>query len=255
MNNSNKVNLEVDNTKDLEEIIKSIINRSVDRFTICIQLINELNLTKVAELGVFRGLFAQKLLGGSKCIDSYTMIDPWRKLDQWNKPSNNDDKTFENFYREALQVTDFAKEKRIVLRGKTSEIINQVENHALDFVYIDGDHTLKGISIDLINIWPKVKDGGFVVGDDFLPSIWHHNKKFEPTMVFPFAVYFAEAVDAKIYALPYSQFIIYKKEGSKFEFIDLTNGVYNDTSLKDQFFKRKNKIYDFCIKIMNKLKV
>ncbi|MEO0338135.1 MAG: riboflavin synthase, partial [Bacteroidota bacterium] len=55
--------------------------------------------------------------------------------------------------KETLDKTNFAKEKRIILRGKTTEVINKIKDNSLDFVYIDGDHTLRGITIDLINIW------------------------------------------------------------------------------------------------------
>ena len=65
----------------------------------------------------------------------------------------------------------------------------------------------------------------------FASSIWQHPTNYEPTLVFPFAVYFAEAVGARIYALPHSQFLIEKQEVDKFEFLDLT-GKYTDLSIK-----------------------
>jgi hypothetical protein len=166
------------------------------------------------------------------------MIDPWRNLSDWNKPANKDDNTFNTYYEHSMKKTEFAKDKRKVLRGKTTEVINEIDNDSFDFVYIDGDHTLKGITIDLISLWPKVKNGGFIVGDDFCPTIWQHEQTFEPTMVFPFAVYFAEAVNAKIYGLPNEQFMITKEEQSDFEFIDLTKGKYSDLDLRSQFLNK-----------------
>lgn len=210
-----------------------------DRFDFCIRLIDEFNLKSVAELGVYRGEFAQMILKNNQSVEKYIMIDPWRNLDAWNKPANTDNESFERFYKETIQKTDFAKKKRIVLRGKTTEVINEIPDNTLDFVYIDGDHTLKGISIDLVNIWPKVKEDGFIVGDDFSPSIWQHSLDFEPTLVFPFAVYFAEAINAKIYALPFGQFVMIKQGGAKFDFVDLTNGKYNCVELRTQFFQMK----------------
>src|SRR5690606_33072558 len=122
------------------------------------------------------------------------------------KPANTNNAEFEAYYQETINRTAFAKEKLQVLRGKTTEVIRHVDEASVDFAYIDGDHTLKGISIDLIGLWGKIKPGGFIGGDDFCPSIWQHSKTFEPTFVFPFAVYFAEAVGAKIYVLPFNQF-------------------------------------------------
>jgi len=48
---------------------------------------------------------------------------------------------------------DFAASKRIILQGKTTEVIDQINDNELDFAYIDGDHTLKGITIDLIHTY------------------------------------------------------------------------------------------------------
>ena len=217
----------------MRDKINQLKNSSNDRVTFCVELINKFELSTVAEVGVFRGDFAEKVLRKCEAIERYTMIDPWRNLSDWNKPSNKKNSTFEEFFQETMQKTEFVKEKRKVLRGKTTEIIGQIEDNTYDFVYIDGDHTLRGISIDLINLWPKVKSTGFIVGDDFSPSIWQHSREFEPTMVFPFAVYFAEALNVKIYALPYNQFLIAKGD-TGFEFIDLTHGKYNDLDLRAQ---------------------
>lgn len=221
------------------EKINQIIGKSSDRFELCIELCNEFRCSTIAELGVYRGNFAQKILEKCPHIKNYILVDPWRNLPDWNKPSNQNNETFEAYYQETLTKTDFAKEKRTVFRGKTAEVIDQIKDKSLDLAYIDGDHTLKGITIDLINLWPKVKENGFIVGDDFSPSIWQHKQKFEPTMIFPFAVYFAEAVNAKIYGLPYNQFLLIKEQ-SGFEFFDLTNGNYSNLELKSQFNSRKS---------------
>src|SRR5206468_4924808 len=99
---------------------------------------------------------------------------------------------------EAKLKTDFAGSRRVILRGKTTDVIDQIPDAELDLAYIDGDHTLRGIAIDLIRVYQKVSPNGFIGGDDFTPSMWEHKTSFEPTLVFPFAVYFAEAVGATI---------------------------------------------------------
>lgn len=162
------------------------------------------------------------------------MIDPWRHLADWNKPANRDDSLLGMFFDETKAKTDFATAKRVILRGKTKEVIDQIADGELDLAYIDADHTLKGIAIDLILLYPKVRDGGFIGGDDFSRSMWQHSTDFEPTLVFPFAVYFAEAVGATIYALPYSQFCLQKSADAQFSFVDLT-GQYDDVGLRNQF--------------------
>lgn len=183
-------------------------------------------------------IFPQALLRRCDCLVRYYMVDPWRHLADWNRPANQPDDQLEAYDQESIAKTDFAAEKRVVLRGKTVDVIGQILDQGLDFVYIERDHTLKGITIDLIPIYPKVKIGGYLTGDDFTSSIWEHKTTFEPTLVFPFSVYFAEAVGATIFALPHSQFCLQKNARGRFSFIDLT-GEYGDRSLRNQVAPEK----------------
>ena len=191
----------------------------------------------VAEIGVYRGQFAARLLGDCPGISMYYMVDPWRNLEDWNKPANKSDSVFEGFFDESMERTAAHADKRVVLRGTTSEMIDRIPDGSLDFAYIDGDHTLRGITIDLIKLFPKVGEGGWIGGDDFSPSIWQHSEEYEPTLVFPLAVHFAEAMNARIYALPYKQFLIEKTADSGHAFVDLT-GRYGDIELKRQLDRR-----------------
>ena len=117
-------------------------------------------------------------------------------------------------------------------------MIDQIPDGSLDFAYVDGDHTLRGITVDLIKVFPKVREGGWIGGDDFSPSIWQHSEEYEPTLVFPLAVHFAEAMDARIYGLPHKQFLIEKAADSGHAFVDLT-GRYGDLELKRQLDRRQ----------------
>jgi hypothetical protein len=164
----------------------------------------------VLELGVWRGAFAAAMLRDCPGIETYWMLDPWRSLEGWNKPWNVSDAEFEGVHAAAVAETEFAADRRRLLRGTTAEVIGQIADGSLDFAYVDGDHTLRGITVDLLNVWPKLRDGGWLMGDDFSPTIWQHSAEFEPTMVFPWAVCFAEAMQCPIVALPHNQFLIRK---------------------------------------------
>ena len=176
------------------------------------------------------GDFARHVLQQCGSIERYFMIDPWASLPDWNKPFNVDTQVFEDVYAEAMEKTAFASEKVVVLRGRTKEVIDAIPDESLDFVYIDGDHTLRGITIDLIKVFSKIKKGGLICGDDFSPDPWQHDIRYEPTLVCPFSIYFAEAMDLPIVALPFSQFVIQKREDAGFSFLDRT-GKYHDISL------------------------
>ena len=221
-----------------EQILTRCISGSKSRLELWVEFIESCGVREMAEVGVYRGDFAAVLLQRCPGLTRYYMVDPWRHLNDWNKPSNKADAELEAFFQETKAKTDFAAPKRVILRGKTTEVIDQIADGDLDFAYIDADHTLKGIAIDLIRVYPKVRVGGFLGGDDFTRSVWEHNTRFEPTLVFPFAVYFAEAVGATIFALPYSQFCLQKTNSSQFAFVDFT-GHYDDVGLQNQFAPEK----------------
>lgn len=211
-----------------------IADNAPDRIALWAGILSRAGVREMAEVGVQRGLFASAILGRCPGVTRYYMVDPWRHLEAWNKPSNRPQEVHEAFYRETLENTEAFASKRVILRGTTTEVIDRIPDGGLDCAYIDGDHTLRGITIDLARVWPKIKNGGFVGGDDFCPSIWQHDARFEPTLVFPYAVYFAESIASRIYALPFRQFLIEKREGGSFEFID-REGLYAKRSMKDQF--------------------
>lgn len=212
---------------------RAVAQEVADRTELWVRVIQEQHLGAIAEVGVFRGAFAHELLDRCPGITSYTMIDPWQHLEDWNKPANRPDDVFEGFYREAMAATEAHAAKRRVLRGRTSEVVGEIEDGSLDLAYVDGDHTLRGITIDLLQVYPKVRSGGFIGGDDLSPTIWQHAAKFEPSFVFPFAAHFAEAMGHAFYALPFNQFLIHKSTDRGFEYHDLV-GKYPTTALLPQ---------------------
>ena len=218
-----------------DALIQSLVE-SPSRPDLWVRFIEQAGIREIAEVGVYRGLLSEELLRRVPGITRYYLIDPWRHLSDWNKPANQEDTRFEEIYREAMTRTEHAADRRVVLRGTTTEVIDQIPDGTLDLAYIDGDHTLRGIAIDLIRVYPKIREGGYIGGDDLAPSIWQHATEFEPTLVFPFTVYFAEAVGAPIHALPHRQFLIRKIDGESFGFTDLV-GRYPDTTLRRQMLK------------------
>ena len=221
-----------------EQLLRKCAAKAPSRLELWVELIQSLSVQRMAEIGVYRGDFAAGVLQRCTGLTTYYMLDPWRHLADWHKPANQQDAVLGEFFRETKAKTDFAKAKRVILRGTTTEVVDQIPDGELDLAYIDADHTLKGIAIDLIRVYPKVRVGGFLGGDDFTRSVWEHKTTFEPTLVFPFAVYFAEAVGATIYALPYSQFCLQKTGSPQFAFVDLT-GHYDDLGLRNQFTPKK----------------
>lgn len=224
-------------TGDVTALIAT--TRGASREEVWTNIVRQIQAREFLELGAYRGAFAETILRNCPALARYYMLDPWRYLDDWNKPANCNQAAFDGIYTEAMARTAFAGEQRVVLRGKTTEVIDSIADSTLDIAYIDGDHTLRGISVDLIRTYPKVRPGGILGGDDYTPTVWQHADNFEPTLVCPFAAYFAESQGAPLVILPFNQFAIVKpaEPGSHFRVID-TTGSYGERVLLPQITRR-----------------
>mmetsp|Transcript_25415 Transcript_25415/g.39042 ORF Transcript_25415/g.39042 Transcript_25415/m.39042 type:complete len:257 (-) Transcript_25415:294-1064(-) len=166
----------------------------------------EFSYTKGAEVGVWKGDFSKYMLENMPTLTSYILVDSWRHLDQWNKPWNKDDAEFEAVFQTAMQNTKSFQDAGIcsVVRGTNVEAAPQIPDASLDFVYLDGDHTLRGIMFDLNLYAPKVRPGGMVCGDDY--TFGQHETKFDPTMVKPYVDLYGELNHLSIVDLGEVQF-------------------------------------------------
>ena len=59
----------------IEQIVKQCIEKSDSRFDLWIRLTQSANVKNMAEVGVYRGDFASKILQGCNSIEKYYMID------------------------------------------------------------------------------------------------------------------------------------------------------------------------------------
>ena len=207
--------------------IKQIAQSCASREEMWCAIVSHCKVAHMTEVGVFRGKFAQTLLQNCAGIEHYTMIDPWQQLKDWHKPANFSNSAFGEIHAEAMRRTGFARDKITVLRARTSEAARHIPAQSLDLAYIDGDHSLRGITIDLLLMFEKIKPGGMIGGDDFTRTIWQHGPDFDPTFICPYAIYFAEAMNVPIIALPYQQFLILKDSSMGFELIHFTDGYKN----------------------------
>jgi predicted O-methyltransferase YrrM len=197
------------------------------------RILREAGVRAMAEIGVWRGGLSARLLRDCHDIETYHMIDPWRRLPDWRKPLA-ETPDFDAVHDAALAATAFAAARRQVHRGTTTEMIDRLPDGSLDALYIDGDHTLRGVLIDLIAGFDKVRIGGMVLGDDFSRNPFQHGTGFEPTLVFPAAIHVAEAKGCPIVILPHGQFAILRAPERAFAVID-TVGGHDDRSILGAF--------------------
>lgn len=54
-----------------------------------------------------------------------------------------------------------------IYKGRTNDVAELVQDGALDFVFIDADHSREGVSGDIVHWYHKVKPGGRLIGHDW----------------------------------------------------------------------------------------
>lgn len=135
-----------------------------------INLISDLptSLQIMVEIGSYQGessiLFAENL----KKLEKLYCVDPWVNGYSRGDVCSDGYKmeiVERNFDLRTLSYSQIIKNKTTSL-----EFSKLIEDHSLDFVYIDGDHSFESCSQD-INLWlPKIKKGGVIAGHDYLQS-------------------------------------------------------------------------------------
>jgi len=124
------------------------------------------------EVGVFRGDLSRRLLEGDPSICLY-MVDPWRSMQNESYLATDDlhHRMTQQEQDAVLElaianVAKFGKRAKI-LRMTSLEAAPKFEDGTLDFVFIDGDHSYKGVHDDIEAWWPKLVNGGLLSGHDY----------------------------------------------------------------------------------------
>jgi hypothetical protein len=124
-----------------------------------------------AEIGVFKGRFASKMLARLPKIQKYYCIDPWKHYEDYTKmlrPGTKESRIPpERVFAIFKQATKQWKEKIVVLRMMSMEALAHVPDNSLDWIFIDANHTYEYFKEDLIEWDKKVKVGGLLSGHDF----------------------------------------------------------------------------------------
>jgi hypothetical protein len=136
-----------------------------------IEIIQTLNFTTGAEIGVQRGHFAKIVLGIWTKATSYSLIDMWRQQpSNYSDKANVDDNAQEAIYQEALELKKTFGNVPKYFRNSSLEAAEYFLDGSLDFIYIDARHDYCGVMEDLHAWYPKLKVGGMMAGHDFLTA-------------------------------------------------------------------------------------
>jgi len=125
-----------------------------------------------AEVGVFRGVFAAKLLAALPGIKTYYAIDPWEMYDDHYKTlqRNSCERTVNqnNAYKQFLNRVKPWQNKIVVLRKMSMDALIDVPDESLDWVFVDANHSYEYSKADILGWSPKVKPGGLISGHDII---------------------------------------------------------------------------------------
>ena len=131
-----------------------------------------------AEVGVAEGNVSWFLLkfGDARKIH---LIDPWIAAAPTKQMKGDDyfalyeDQVKEKYEEMLWRFADEIDSGRVIIHRMTGrEAAAHIENETLDWVFIDDDHTYETTYENFCAFIPKVKPGGFVIGDDYHDVKW-----------------------------------------------------------------------------------
>lgn len=126
-----------------------------------------------AEVGVETGNFSAILIRIARPARLH-LIDPWEQVPGTDKGTGGrhgrgGDELYAHVRRRFARGIE--RGQIIVHRCGSGDAASDLE--ALDWVYIDGDHSYQGVKDDLANYYPLVKPGGTLAGDDYgMLGLW-----------------------------------------------------------------------------------
>lgn len=118
-----------------------------------------------AEIGVFAGKTSAVLLKREDL--TLYMVDTWKGFQVYPGIVVATHEEQEKNYQAAMAATEFAAERRRVVKMPSVDAAEKIDDESLDFVFIDADHSYEAVTQD-INAWTsKVRPGGLVSGHDY----------------------------------------------------------------------------------------
>lgn len=125
-----------------------------------------------AEVGVFCGQMSRRLIDERADLH-LLMVDSWEGDGAAYHEAGRDwharrtDAEQDRFIQLAEAMTADHADRRTLVRRRSVDAAASVADAALDFVFLDGDHSEAGVSADISAWWPKIKDHGLLAGHDY----------------------------------------------------------------------------------------
>jgi len=146
-----------------------------------VDLINEIGKEfpngKGVEVGTFKGEFSKEIMENWE--GSLYMVDVWRPLsnEEYLDASNHGNHETQ-IYGEAMNNIKGFEDRAVMVRATSEIASNMFEDNSLDFVYIDANHAYDYVVQDIELWYPKVKEGGYLCGHDYINMDWNKDPNF-----------------------------------------------------------------------------
>ena len=152
-----------------------------------------------AEIGVGSGPNTVNLCKSLPNLEKLYAIDPFEYYPDFDKQIKAVNRDYEGHYKIFLSNIAPYKDKIKVIRKRSSDAAELIEDNSLDFVFIDGNHLYEYVKEDILLWAPKVKWGGIISGHDYtsdpddVGKQWFHGVKKAVDELIPYANIVVEA--------------------------------------------------------------
>lgn len=165
----------------IKELVGSVL-KNLDGRDDVVQLLTYRQFTGMAvEVGTWTGVFANRILENTN-ITKLFCVDPYSAYDDFKDAMNF--MNLEAVYNHARSTLGRFGERIEFIREFSDQAVLQFEDESLDFAYIDGNHQYEFAKRDFDLWWPKIREGGLLIGDDCIDlDDEKRNKKGDVTFV------------------------------------------------------------------------
>ena len=85
-------------------------------------------------------------------------LEELKPEEHWDHDANE-----KYFRKEAAKWGDRIK----IIKGRSLDIVEHIPNDSMDFIFHDSDHSYPFVKNEIEAYMPKLKSGGYVIGDDY----------------------------------------------------------------------------------------
>lgn len=130
-------------------------------------MVSTFNNAIFVEIGTWKGqsavYMAEKIKESGKNINFYT-IDNFKNFDGYDNDEDvKNGNVFETYSRNIEPVKNYIH----TIIGDSKKVHEKFSENSIDFLFLDGDHTYKGVKKDLESWIGKIKRGGIIAGHDY----------------------------------------------------------------------------------------